>query len=127
MKTTLLVLTFGLLAAAQDPGGPPAAAPTAVKEPLFAILFRTGPAWDSAKQPQEQAHFKEHSANLAALRKAGKIVTGGRYADVGLVVVRAADKDAAQALLAGDPSLAAGLFRAEVHPWMTLYEGCVSR
>jgi uncharacterized protein YciI len=126
MKTTLLVL-LGLLAAAQDPGGPPAAPPAAAREPLFAILFRTGPAWDPAKPPPEQAHFKEHSANLAALRKAGKIVTGGRYADVGLVVVRAADKDAAQALLAGDPSLAAGLFRAEVHPWMTLYEGCVTR
>lgn len=122
MKAALFALVIPLLLSADPDPGP---APPADK--LFAILFRTGPAWDKAKPPAEQAFFKEHSANLAELRKAGHVVTGGRYADVGLVVVRAASLDAAKAYLAGDPTLGAGVFEAQVHPWSTLFEGCVSR
>jgi uncharacterized protein YciI len=125
MKATLLALVVPLpllLFGPQEPAAPPPP-----PEKLFAVLFRTGPAWDKAKPPNEQAFFKEHSANLAELRKAGRIVTGGRYADVGLVVVKAASLEAAKALLAGDPTIGAGVFEAQVHPWATLFEGCVSR
>lgn len=113
------LLLAGLLPWGQEPAPSPPAK-------LFAVLFRTGPAWDAAKPPGEQAHFREHSRNLAEMRKAEKIVLGGRYADVGLVVVRAADEMEVRALLANDPSLAAGVFKADVHPWSTIYEGCVS-
>lgn len=114
-------LSAGLLAGGQEP------APSPAPHKLFAVLFRTGPAWDQAKPPNQQPFFKEHSQNLSKLRKAESIVLGGRYADVGLVVIRAKDEDEVRALLAGDPSLAAGVFKADVHPWSTIYEGCVSR
>jgi uncharacterized protein YciI len=93
---------------------------------LFAIVFRTGPAWDKAKPPGQQSFMKEHSQNLGALRKADKIALGGRFGELGLVVVRAADLAEARAMLSGDPAVAAGVFQADVHPWSTIYEGCTS-
>ena len=91
---------------------------------LFAIVFRTGPAWDKAKPPAQQSFMKEHSQNLAALRKAEKIARGGRFGEFGLVVVRAVDLQEARAMLDGDPAVAQGVFQADVHPWSTIYEGC---
>jgi hypothetical protein len=70
------------------------------------VVFRTGPAWDRSKAPGEQAFFKEHSRNLAAMRTADAVVLGGRYADVGPIVVRAGDEAEVRALLASDPSAA---------------------
>jgi uncharacterized protein YciI len=125
MKAALAAaLGLFLLAGDQEPAHAPS--PGAPPK-LFAVLFRTGPAWDAAKPPGQQRFFKEHSQNLLALRKAGKIALGGRYADVGLVVVQAQDEAEVRALLAGDPSLAEGVFRADVHPWSTIYDGCVGR
>jgi uncharacterized protein YciI len=95
-------------------------------ERLFAIVFRTGPAWDAAKPPNEQAHMRDHSANLAEMRKSGTIVLGARYADVGLMVAKAQSAADLEKLLARDPSISAGVFRAEVHPWSTVYDGCLS-
>jgi hypothetical protein len=43
-----------------------------------------------------------------------------------LIVVRAADEAFVRGLLAADPSLGAGVFSADVHPWSTIYDGCVS-
>jgi hypothetical protein len=57
-------IALSLIAAA--PASPQAAPPekAPAPQPLFAALFRTGPKWDAAKPPHEQAFFKEHSANL---------------------------------------------------------------
>jgi len=116
-----LVLSFASVLFAQTP--PPAAAPPS--GPLYAAIFKTGPTWDPAKAPNEQAFFKEHSANLAKLRAAGAIVIGARYADVGLVVVSAANETAARALFEADPSLGAGTFALEVHRFSVFYPGTV--
>jgi uncharacterized protein YciI len=109
-----------LLAALGSEQPEPAPPPTR----LFAIVFRTGPAWDKARPPAQQSFMKEHSQNLAALRKAEKIALGGRFGELGLVVVRAADLAEARAMLDGDPAVAAGVFQADVQPWSTIYEGC---
>jgi hypothetical protein len=113
----LLLAAFGW--EQPQPGTPP-------PPKLFAIVFRTGPAWDSAKPPGQQPFMKEHSQNLGSLRKADKIALGGRFGELGLVVVRAADLAEARAMLDGDPSIAAGVFQADVHAWSTIYEGCTS-
>jgi uncharacterized protein YciI len=122
-------LALALAAAAappQDPTPPESPAPAAVPR-LFAVVFRTGPAWDAAKPPREQRHFKDHSENIAALKAEGRLALGGRFADVGLLLVRAASQAEADSLVARDPSVAAGVFKAEVHPWSTFAEGCVQR
>ena len=65
---------------------------------LFAVEIRIGKAWDPAKPPQEQAYFREHSANLRRMREAG-------------------------AQMDQDPSFAAGTFVYDVHPINVFYPG----
>ena len=91
----------------------------------FAVTFRTGPAWDKARPPNEQKHFGDHSANLRKLRQEGRILLGGRFGDVGLVLLRAASDEEARALVAADPSVAAGVFVADIQPWSTFMAGTV--
>ncbi len=79
----------------------------------------------AAKPPQEQAFFSEHSAHLRRLREQGRLVMGARYADKGLLVLRAASEDEARALLQDDPSLAAGVFSFELHEFRVFYGGGV--
>jgi uncharacterized protein YciI len=91
----------------------------------FAVEFRTGPGWDKAKPPNQQKHFSDHSANLRKLRQEGRIVLGGRYGEVGLVLLRATSEEDARALIGADPSIAAGVFVVAVSPWSTFMGGSV--
>jgi uncharacterized protein YciI len=120
---TLIVVMAALLAQVgpQSPAPGPAPAPAA----LFAVVFRTGPAWDAAKPPAAQPGFKDHSANIMRLKSEGRLLIGGRFSDMGLLVVRAATREEAQSLLDRDPTVASGVFRAEVHPWSTFAPGCL--
>lgn len=121
MNPVRLLLFSGLASglavlAAQTP--PAAPAPR-----LFAVTFTTGPAWDAAKPPAEQAHFREHSANLARLRREGLLLLGARYADKGLIILRAESEEAVRAQLVPDPSVAAGVFHAQVDAFNPFYHG----
>jgi hypothetical protein len=101
-----------------------ASAPAAASETLlFAVEIRVGPRWDASKPPQEQAFFREHSANLRRLRDGTQLVVGARYSDKGLIVIAAADVASVKALMDQDPSFAAGTFVYEVHPMNVFYAG----
>jgi uncharacterized protein YciI len=91
----------------------------------FAVEFRTGPGWDKAKPPAEQKHFADHSANLRKLRGDGRIVLGGRYGEVGLVLLRARSEEEARALVQADPSVAAGVFVASIAPFSAFMSGSI--
>ena len=114
-------------AAAQAPPPAPvtAAAAAAAELPLFAVEIKVGPKWDAQKPPQEQAYFREHSANLRRLRETGQLVLGARYGDKGLVVLAAASAAEAAALMDADPAMAAGTFVYELHPFNVFYAGTV--
>lgn len=112
----VLALTLAGGLAAAEPTPPPATK-------LFAVTFTTGPGWDASKPFNEQKFAKEHSANLARLRSESFAVLGGRYADKGLVIVRATDEAAVRAQLAQDPSLAAGTFQVTVDEYRPFYHG----
>jgi uncharacterized protein YciI len=103
----------------------PAAPASAPATPLFAAIFTTGPKWDPAKPPGDQPFFRGHSANLAKLRAAGRVVMGARSADVGLVIVNAANEADARTLFEADPSIAAGTFSLNVHRFSVFYPGTV--
>lgn len=94
---------------------------------LFAVEVTVGPNWDTAKAPNEQAYFKEHSENLKQLRDAGHIVMGARYSDIGLVIFSAESADGVRAFMERDPSMNAGTFKYEVHPFNAFYPGTISR
>lgn len=95
----------------------PAAAPL----PLFAVEVRVGPKWDASKAPQEQNLFREHSANLKRLRDAGHLVMGARYSDIGLIILAAETEASARAMIDADPSMAAGTFKYDIHPFNVFY------
>lgn len=126
--TQRLTLAF-ILAAAMLPGGASAqvAGPPAASAdlPLFAIEIKVGPKWDVSKPPQEQTFFQEHSANLRRMRDAGVLLMGARYSDKGLVVVSAATAAEVRAQMDQDPSVAAGTFMYEVHPFNVFYGGAL--
>lgn len=107
---------------AQQPAPAPPPAP-----PIFAVVFRTGPTWDAAKSPNEQAFFKEHSENLRALRAEGKIAVGGRYADVGFLLVTAGSEAEARGFFERDPSVKNGTFVFELHEFRPFFTGCVGK
>jgi uncharacterized protein YciI len=126
-RRVVVALVAALLAAGR--GGtaqePSPSAPASPPTKLFAVVIRTGPAWDPAKPPGEQRLFKEHSQNIGRLKAEGRLAVGGRFSDMGLLLVKASSVQDAQALMDQDPSLAAGTFKAEVHPWSTFAAGCV--
>ena len=118
MKTTLTVL-LGLLFAsvltAQTPPTPP--------PKMFAVRLTTGPAWDAARPPNDQAGMREHSANIARLRREGVLVLGARFGELGLLVLRVPDAAAAQAQFAPDPTIAAGVFKLQVDAFAPFAHG----
>lgn len=115
----LLIACWATGAPAQDTD----AAVTPDQPSLFAVEIRIGKAWDPAKPPQEQAYFREHSANLRRMREAGALIVGARYSDIGLVIVSAATAAEVRAQMDQDPSFAAGTFVYDVHPINVFYPG----
>ncbi len=124
-RRLLLCLALALCASsgqAQSPQAPSAEADT----PLFAVEIKIGPKWDQSKPPQEQMHFREHSANLKRLRDSGALVMGARYSDKGLVVVAATSEAQVRAMMDEDLSMKAGVFQYEVHSFNVFYGGTVA-
>ena len=102
---------------------PPVGTPS--PDPLFAVEIRTGPRWDHAKPAHEQAHFREHSANLKKLRDGGHLVLGARYSDKGFLVMTGASAAAVKEPLDADPSIQTQVFAYELHDFRVFYAGCV--
>jgi uncharacterized protein YciI len=125
LRTSLLLVCLVLSVAAAFAQTPAPPSPAAAPAPLYVAVFKTGPKWDPAKPPNEQTAFRDHSAHLARLRAAGTIVMGARYADVGLVVVSAANETEARQLFEADPSISAGTFALEVYRFSVFYPGTV--
>jgi RNA polymerase sigma-70 factor (ECF subfamily) len=126
---TGLVLVLAIAAAlsgATRAAGTPSAWPVRQStDSLFALTFALGRSWDTTKPPGAQAGFREHSQNLARLRREGRILAGGRFGEFGLMLVRARDSAEVRAQLAGDSTLTLGVFTATIDVWRTIYEGPV--
>ena len=94
---------------------------------LYIVTYTIGSAWDPAKKPFEQSYFKSHSENLSALRNAGTIKAGARYADKGIIIVMAPTFESAKELINKDPAVANNLFNADVQRLSIFYEGCLEK
>lgn len=98
-----------------------AEAPPTTPSPLFVVHFETGPSWNKSLAPTEQPGFREHSANLNRLRKEGTIVFGARYADLGMIFLKADTLDAAKAVVEADPGVRSGIFSYRIEPLRVFY------
>ena len=108
----LLALTMGMLMTSAAHAAPDPA------QPLFAFIYRPGPAWKPGL-PMAQQDLRAHGGYIARLAQEGRVVAAGGWAgaDGGMAVLRAADADEAARLLAADPAVSAGIFQADLRRW----------
>jgi uncharacterized protein len=106
---------------AQQAAPAPSASPTPAKPPMKSWLIRIippRPTFDKDSTPAEDALMDQHFAYWKDLNDKGICIFGGPVLDpkgvYGIIVVRAATEDEANALAAGDPSVKAGLNKNEV-------------
>ena len=111
-----LLLSLAAPAAAQAETEKPAATAPAA-QPLFALILAPGPAWKPGRPFAEQG-LRPHFDYWMALFRAGRIASAGPVGtDGGLVLLRAPDQAAADAILAADPAIVAGIFTGTVRPY----------
>ena len=91
----------------------------------FVVLRRTGPAWDPARQLEQQSGWDEHAAFMDGLVADGFVVLGGPVADEVRVVlaVEAPSEDAVRATLARDPWHGSHLVIDAVDAWTIRLDG----
>jgi uncharacterized protein YciI len=123
-----LLLSFAPFLSAQAPAAPgqqpapaPNASPTPAKPPIKSWLIRIippRPTFDKDSTPAEDALMDQHFAYWKDLNDKGICIFGGPVLDpkgvYGIIIVRAATEEEANALAAGDPSVKAGLNKNEV-------------
>lgn len=112
MRPVLAVLLLALAAGSAMAQTP---APAGV---VYVISYRTGPSWKPGKPMSEQA-IGPHGAYMRRLFDEGRMLAAGPTLDVdgGVVLLRAASLDEAQAMMAADPAVTSGLFVGEVRAW----------
>lgn len=121
MKNTvafLLGLFFASGLVAQTPPTPPPPAPK-----MFAARLTTGPAWNTAKLPNDQPGMREHSANIARMSREGLLVLGARFGELELLVLRVPDAAVAAAQFEPDPTIAAGVFQLQIDAFAPFAHG----
>ena len=89
----------------------------------FLIHFRPGNAWVPGKSVFEQ-DLEEHGAYMQALFDSNKIVIGGPFLNDrgGMVVIEVASEQEAGHILEECPSIVNGVFEAEMHPVMLVFD-----
>ena len=127
MFTPIRIVAVLLLIACAAPTAPPAAPPADkdVMHRYYMVLLRRGPAWTADKTPESQKLGEGHMANIHKMAAAGKLIVAGpfeapegdRSALAGVFVFDVATKQEVEALVAGDPAVAAGRFTVEILPW----------
>lgn len=94
---------------------------------LYIVTYTTGEGWDHTKSPNDQPYFKEHSSHLSSLRKSGTITFGARYAEKGIIIVKARSRAHADELINSDQAIDHKLFNADIQRLSVFYPGCIER
>lgn len=84
---------------------------------LFAVVIGPGPAWKKG-QPLRKSSRDGHWRYWQGLHDKGLVESAGPVGqDTGFALLRARNQREANALLAGDPAIKAGRFRAVARPY----------
>ncbi|WP_343518895.1 YciI family protein [Sphingomonas sp.] len=91
--------------------------------PMFATVYRAGPAWKPGVPMKDQG-LRDHFFYVKALHERGDIVYAGPMGpDGGLILIHAADQAAADAIAAADPAVKAGIFVGEARDFTPRFTG----
>lgn len=117
------VLAVTLMAGTVAGATPSQQQPAAAARPLFAIVYRAGPAWKPGVPMKDQG-LRDHFYYVKALHERGGIVYAGAMGpDGGLIILHAADQAAAEAVIADDPAVKAGIFTGEARRYTPRFIG----
>lgn len=119
------VVVAAMLWASAGTAGAPAQqpAPAAVARPLFALVYRAGPAWKPGVPMKDQG-LRDHFYYVKALHERGDIVYAGAMGpDGGLMIFHAVDQTAADTVAASDPAVKSGIFTGEVRRYTPRFVG----
>jgi uncharacterized protein YciI/ketosteroid isomerase-like protein len=90
----------------------------------YAFVYAAGPQWIAGRPVTEQ-NLSAHRAYIGELHAQGRLMCGGPFLDGeggGFAVVRAASREEAAALLADDPAIKDGVFRASERRWYPVFD-----
>ena len=96
---------------------------TAPASNLFVVIYRPGPAWQAGRPMSEQG-LLPHGRYYRGLLDDGRLFAGGGFtgSDGGMAILRAADMDAARAIVAADPAVTSGIFVAQLEQWRPRFQ-----
>jgi uncharacterized protein YciI len=132
---TMALVVAAMTAALPHAAGVAAPADSASTDlKLFAIVYQPGPVWKRG-MPLAQQNLAEHGAYMRSLAARGRLLLAGPLPTLegGLVIVRAENLDAAQALMAADPAVKNRQFVGIVSEWRAVidpanrFEGALTR
>ena len=125
MRATLCLLAVFVVGACATTAPAPPAKKFSMRVYQMAIL-RRGPSWNAERTPEVKQLLAGHMANIRRLAADGKLLIAGPFdveetappdTPVGIFIFDVATREEAAALVATDPTIAAGHFAAEVLPW----------
>ncbi|MGE5177065.1 MAG: YciI family protein [Hyphomicrobiales bacterium] len=100
-----------------EEGNPPPA--WAMRTYVLVLIYR-GP-YAPATDEERDRLFHQHLASNARLHEEGKLILAGPMRDSGdlrgIFVFDSESPEEVEGWCAGDPAIAAGVFRIEIHPW----------
>jgi uncharacterized protein YciI len=86
-------------------------------------LLKKGPKWETTPPAERNKIMQQHLANVLSMLDSGKAVIAGPMGDdtavAGIFILRAQSAEEAKTWVDADPSVKAGLFVAEMHPWFS--------
>lgn len=91
--------------------------------PIFCVSYGPGPSW-SVGLPASAQDLLRHGKYMHTLLKKGVLRQAGPYVDRdgGLAVIEAADRSAAEAILALDPAVIEGVMVPTLSEWNVLFD-----
>lgn len=93
---------------------------------FFVLVYSRGPAW-KADLPMKDQGLGPHARYMKELRDGDILFAAGPLdADGGMIIVKAAGREAVTAIMEHDPAIQAGLFIGQIHSWAAAFEAGVS-
>ena len=116
---TLLLLTSPAVLSQQKPEAKTEPAHKLVE--FHMAILKRGPKWTEAETPEAKRVQQEHVKYVISTLDTGKAIIAGPFTDdgeiIGVFVFRASSAAEAKAWAEADPSVAAGQYIVEMHPW----------
>lgn len=91
----------------------------------FIVHYTLGKNWNKKLDFPAQPYANSHSKFLSTLKKNGTVIFGMRYADKGMICIKAKDLQAAKTIINADTAVMKETFKTDIQEADVFYDGCV--